>query len=64
MATNTHSELIPAEVHAPYRQIFANAAARTGDGNESLEITVTGEASKTIQWHATILSSESGNSAV
>jgi hypothetical protein len=31
MATNTHSELIPEEVHAPYRQIFANAAARTGD---------------------------------
>jgi tetrahydromethanopterin S-methyltransferase subunit B len=31
MATNTHGNLTGDEVHVPYRQVFADAAARTGD---------------------------------
>ena len=31
MGTNTHANLVDTERHSPYRQIFANAAARTGD---------------------------------
>lgn len=31
MSTSLHSVLAAAEIHTPYRQVFANAAARTGD---------------------------------